>query len=514
MYTKLTNTKFLFIIIVFLQLSLLLYLMDHKMGLFCDEVYTYSLSNSQTGIIFKSYGDQPDKYYYNWIDGKVFKNYINVKKENRFDYNNVYYNQTIDCHPPLYYYFIHTICSFFPEQFSKWQGFSFNLIIFIFLQILLFYTSKTIMNSDKYALLTCFIYGFSSGGLDCFVYIRMYALLAFLYLLLFYIYLQSLNNRCSWKNFIIITLVILLGSLTQYHFYIFAFFLTLTFMFIALSKKKYRITWIVSFAALFGVILSFLYFPYFYTHLINTPRGTEALSLYDRISPSVIAFSLVFQEFLGFNSNISIVFTILILISSLIIYLLKFIKTHFEDNTNDSIKLISISLLVYILFLFITIDYNSMGISLYGRYLFSVFPLITIVLIFCFSKVKKIYLYIFILLSILSNLNMLDFYNPFTKEKWSGVLNFEKVIENNNLIVYCNNAGILQTICPQLSKCNKIYMNPFNNPDKLNLPKTIYPDSKPTYLFVFPNNKLKNTSLPKIIEGELWGNKFEVFDLN
>ena len=109
---------------------------------------------------------------------------------------------------------------------------------------------------------------------------------------------------------------------------------------------------------------------------------------------------------------------------------------------------------------------------------------------------------------------MLDFYYPYTKENWSGVLNFEKAIENNNLIIYCSNAGILQTICPQLSKCNKIYMNPFNNPNKLKLPETIYPDSKPTYLFVFPNNKLKNTSLPKIIEGEFWGNKFEVYDLN
>ena len=79
-----------------------------------------------------------------------------------FNYKNVYYNQTLDCHPPLFYYAIHTICSFFPASFSKWYGFSLNIIIFILVQILLFILSKKIFDSDKNALLTCFIYGFSS----------------------------------------------------------------------------------------------------------------------------------------------------------------------------------------------------------------------------------------------------------------------------------------------------------------------------------------------------------------
>ena len=109
---------------------------------------------------------------------------------------------------------------------------------------------------------------------------------------------------------------------------------------------------------------------------------------------------------------------------------------------------------------------------------------------------------------------MLDFYYPYTEEKWDGALKLEKLTENNNLIVYCDSSDALQALCIPLSKCNKIYINPFNDINRLELPPQPYPDSKPTYLFIFPCNRIKNLPFPKIITGELWENKYEVYDLN
>ena len=116
--------------------------MNNKVGFFCDEVYTFSLSNSKLGILFECYGKPDYDCNYRWTDGKMIKEYITVSNAHRFDYSIGYKNQIKDSHPPLYNYIVHTICSFFPRTFSKWYGFSFNLVVFIFLQILLFIISK------------------------------------------------------------------------------------------------------------------------------------------------------------------------------------------------------------------------------------------------------------------------------------------------------------------------------------------------------------------------------------
>lgn len=508
----LKNSKILLFLIILLQVSLLIYLMNNKVGFFGDEIYTYSLSNGHMGIIFECYGEPDLDVNYKWIDGKLINNYISVSKDHRFDYSIGYNNQIKDSHPPLYNYLIHTICSFFPETFSKWYGFSINIVAFIFVQILLYIISNKLLKSNKYALLVCFIYGFSSAAMDCFVYTRMYTVLTLFCLLLLYTYLSSVDNNTSLSKFLAIFSIVALGGLTQYHFYIYAFFLTLIFVIYLFLNKSYKSFWTLSTGAILGVISANLYFPYFYQHATNSPRGTEALSFQDRISPCIRAFSYFFQETLGLNTNICLFITTTIIISLFSFAIYRSIKHIFKEEKNTEFILINLFVFIYITFLFCTIDYKSMGIALYGRYLFSIFPLIIMVIIgilFKTNKMKIIALIAF--LSILSNLTMLDFYYPYTYEKFSGVIKLGEITENNNLIIYCSSTGIIQTICPQLAKCDKIYVNPLKDINRMLLPPI--PNNKPTYLFVFPCNKLK-IPFPKIIDGELWENKFEVYDLN
>ena len=54
-----------------------------------------------------------------------------VHDNHRFDYCNVWKNQASDVHPPLYYSALHTVCSFSPGQYSKWQGGVVNILFAI-----------------------------------------------------------------------------------------------------------------------------------------------------------------------------------------------------------------------------------------------------------------------------------------------------------------------------------------------------------------------------------------------
>lgn len=48
---------------------------------------------------------------------QVYREYISVDDFRRFDYENVWHNQSHDAHPPRYYAAVHTICSFFWQLF-------------------------------------------------------------------------------------------------------------------------------------------------------------------------------------------------------------------------------------------------------------------------------------------------------------------------------------------------------------------------------------------------------------
>lgn len=82
------------------------------------------------------------KHTNKWELSEVYKDYITVGADERFDYASVYYNQTMDVHPPLYYFILNTVSSFFAGSFSKWYGIGINLAIFPIIQIMLFALCK------------------------------------------------------------------------------------------------------------------------------------------------------------------------------------------------------------------------------------------------------------------------------------------------------------------------------------------------------------------------------------
>ena len=76
-----------------------------KLGFNVDEIYTFGLSNHQYSESHSLHLSLIDGISY---DGEeIWKAYTEVSEDGRFDYSNVFENQTHDVHPPLYYVLIH-----------------------------------------------------------------------------------------------------------------------------------------------------------------------------------------------------------------------------------------------------------------------------------------------------------------------------------------------------------------------------------------------------------------------
>jgi len=92
--------------ILYLVLAIFMILaVSMKVNYYIDEIYTYGLSNYNGNGI-----DMEIEYDKTYTPGtSVYDDYMKVQNGQRFDYVNVWRNQTNDVHPPLYYALIHTI---------------------------------------------------------------------------------------------------------------------------------------------------------------------------------------------------------------------------------------------------------------------------------------------------------------------------------------------------------------------------------------------------------------------
>lgn len=177
---------------IIVQLVFSTYVFEYKkQGTHSDEVWSYGLSNSYYKPFFhlndgiplendvKTLVENIDNFR-EWVDGEQLKNYVTVQKGERFAYGSVYHNQSLDHHPPLFYFVVHTFCSFFPDTFSYYQIYFINVISMILIQIFLFKTGKLLFGSEFAALVPCAFYGASIGSLMTIIFLRQYCFITML----------------------------------------------------------------------------------------------------------------------------------------------------------------------------------------------------------------------------------------------------------------------------------------------------------------------------------------------
>lgn len=415
--------KIFYIICLILICVLMFFWIDKKQGFHEDETFSYGSSNCDDCNVYQVYGKRdenniiflndnpfitikklvyyklkPDEYKkvydetYNghtpiWRTREEATEYMTLDKDELFNYFIVYYNTGEDVHPPLFYFFVHFVSSFWLGSFSKYIIFIINLAFLI----LTCFMIKKILEILKKAHLTipttCF-YALSMGAIATVMFQRMYMMLTFFCVWFLYVNLKIYFNEFEMtkKLKLELCLVIILGFLTQYYFCVYAAFVAGIMLVFLLKRKEFEKTktYIIQFikSAIIGIIV---FIPCIY-HIFFSYRGVA----FQRDKQNFFEMVPIFIEEilkLQFGSVIvGIICSVAIIIISLIIF--KKIKNK------ELILLLTVPVLLYFLIISKLAPFKSV------RYIMNLLPLISIIIMLILDKIFKSKKISFIVLSI------------------------------------------------------------------------------------------------------------------
>ncbi len=403
----LTEKKYLFIllgIILLVQLSFIIVMACQKVEFHIDEIYSYILSNSYDAPKITS----EDSVWDIWFDGESFLQFLTVQKGEGFAYGKVYYNNSLDAHPPLYYFLLHTICSLTPNVFSMWQGISLNILCFIGTQIFLYFISLRLFKNRLLACIPVLFYGFSPTALDTVLFIRMYALITMLTTILIYLHVRLLQDGVSWKWIILCGVVTFLGFFTQYFFAFLAALMAFAYCIYGLIKKEYKYTAIYAGVMLLAIALVFLIYPSAITQIVGSETnnvGKNVMANFFNIKlwiSNIFSFvkQIIFNFFGGYISLFFITVICVLGIIGGISYVLIRKKKKGErltvEKSTERLKEFSYKNIKFICVILAIIVGNIIVIAKmcgefsYVRYLYNAFPIMVLgaVLLICFGLSK------------------------------------------------------------------------------------------------------------------------------
>ncbi|MBQ7147329.1 MAG: hypothetical protein IJR96_01115 [Pseudobutyrivibrio sp.] len=300
-------------IVIIISCSLAIFFGFRKENYHVDEVWNYGLANNIGSIV-------PAIEYGKEYSGMgPFEEYVEVSPEHRFNYINVWKNQANDVHPPLYYMFFHTVCSFFPNTFSNWYGIGLNIFWLAITLIILYLLGKEILKDSFSSLAFVLIYGMAISTLDTTIYIRMYS--QFTLMAVFFAYLIKLywDKPLTKKFYILAGVNLIAGVMTHYYFLIYAFFLCALFCINLFVKKQYA-ELRKSILTFWGAgIIYLLIWHHILGHIFRGSRGQEAIGK----AASLFDFSSIISMFSVINGYFFSHLILLFLIFAIVIILIK-----------------------------------------------------------------------------------------------------------------------------------------------------------------------------------------------
>ena len=271
-------------LIILIQVAVLICVDASKREYHIDEIYSYLLSNSYDADKISS----DETMYNNWISGDRFDEFITVQPGEQFAYQKVYFNNSTDCHPPLFYWLLHTVCSFHPDKFSKWYGLTLNIFLFVIAQIILCLLSAQLITDARLQKLPVVMYGLSVYLLETASFIRMYMLLTVFALLTAYITVRLIKSDMAKRWMIASWIVIYLGAMTQYYALILSFWLVGLITIRLLHRKEFKRAAIYALGALVSVGCVVLSYPY----IISQATGSSTNNVGTQVTKNLFNFRL------------------------------------------------------------------------------------------------------------------------------------------------------------------------------------------------------------------------------
>lgn len=306
------KVNYKYIIVIFVISVVMTFFMTKKEGFHEDEMFSYGSSNYAYDNVYRPYGKEDEtnifvkekimngniiqnlKYYLidhrdikdetladiksefvpTWRSSDEANDYLTIQPKDALNYGMVYYNQSRDIHPPLFYFLVHTVSIFFMGHFSKYIIFGINLVF----MVLSLWTIKNIFEKldKKYLIIpTLILYGFSMGAISTVIFQRMYSMLNFFVLIFI-----SANIDIIKKDFDIdkklwnkLTWIVLLGFWTQYYFCIVAGVVAVLVLIGVIRKqgKQGAIMYILKYLKM--AVIGVLFYPLSINHIFFSYRG-------------------------------------------------------------------------------------------------------------------------------------------------------------------------------------------------------------------------------------------------
>lgn len=520
-------------LIVVQSAYILIYFNNNKKSYHIDELLSYGLSNSfyQPFITSDSVFDSADysKCDNEWLSSDLLKNYVTVQKGEQFRYDSVWYNQSQDRHPPLFYAAIHTVSSFFPDQFSSYFGFLLNLLYFAITQIFLYKLCKNILKSKYLALLFCMFWGFSYAALSITIFIRMYCMLVMWVVIFMYLHskLCMTKEKLSLKQLIPIIIVTTCGALTQHIFLFVAFITAVCFCIMYLTSKKWKEFFAYGFSMLGGVLLSWVIFPPSVSQIFNETSSSMADVFFHQLVVSIKyyffdVFGIAFGNEIIISTIIGIVLVTVVIFGLPVLFLFRnseklrnFInkskKTFLNFIKGFSFRKVLLSIkksnpMTFIIFLagitvLSVVDYTASFFA-YGRsvnrYLFVMYILITIALMsflcWIFKKLKFKKVIMAVIVSILM-LNEMCNGTTLYAFNYDNEINMTDMTNGAECIIVSDSKYhyfVLETFISDIIHSDKFFFTDIDeideNMDNIDKLKT----DKPVYLFMEYDNLEKD----------------------
>jgi len=436
MKTDHQNIRIYLIVVILLQLIIVIFLGHQKQGYHVDEIFSFVFANSYENPKF----DQG--MYHTWFHPEYFSDMVKVSASHQFSYITTYQNQTRDVHPPFYYFILHTVGSIFPEQFSIWFGLTINIAFFVICNYFLYLISEKIFDNPFLTLLPSIVWGFSAGALSTVLFIRMYMLLTLLVVMTIYFHFLFIEKGASKTVVIILFILTILGIMTHYYFFMFIFLMAISCSAYIICLKNWHQLIMYVFSLSLAIIAGIIFYPSMLEQIFVSYRGQEAfdaIAMFSNYSHSIHAFYQLIsaQQFSG-TLTIFVMFLFLINLNKLVKRLI--IKKNprpdlREAISNDKRKMRKFSLRKYFkeyysiytlvittFFMFVTIAIISPYQS--TRYLYVIYPMVSILAVFFASKSLEIFttkkkilipiiLLMFLIMNILSlNSGKIDYLYP------------------------------------------------------------------------------------------------------
>ena len=359
--------------IIILQLAVFVKIGLDKKEYHVDEIYTYMLSNSYD-VDRVAYDDSK---WDQWFSGDEFSEYVSVQDGEQFAYDKVFYNNSLDAHPPLYYCVIHTVSSLFPNQFSKWIGLFVNLLFMVGVDFLIYGISRKMINSELLQFLPVFVYGLSPVAMEIASFIRMYAQLSFFAMAFCYCTVLMLKDGVKIRRLVFSWLIIYLGAMTHYYALVLCFWGVLLFVIYLVKKKDIKHMLIYGIGSLIAVVMVYVTYPSILTQAFGSSTnniGAEVSgSLFDvRLHLRQIK-NLTFELFdsfgyKGLGNKVCIAIACMMLV--LLVLALKKNGRSALKQSKEAIWILGVFALT-----FLTVAWVG-GEFVYLRYVYYVIPLI------------------------------------------------------------------------------------------------------------------------------------------